>query len=527
MPRFGEHPARSDASCADLAAARMFSWASFMSRLVLIRLKRAVPRHVWVRARARWWQMKQALELDHSAVQWPWFRRPGRAELSFLHLQAVSLERRRFQSVESKLAVWTMSSLSPLVVLAHIARGLQKHGTYVARVEGVGRVRQAAEMFWLALRYNCPPKSYYKFRLFDSSRPLSSSLNYLHEFQLVRLLSSLNRPRPSTRTLNNKRDLSAIARMRGLAAAGPVVTFHNRSVQQWFTESERLPLRDLVMKAVDLQCGFWFELWMHRDGVWIGPHGRGLDEAELLDYVSSRSEDRDCLLQERLINHEHLASLCGRGLATLRIVTYRSADSTPRILMSSFRMPTGEGIVDNFAAGGIAAPVDFETGRLGVAIGKDVSRGQFREHPDSGAPIAGTALPFWPEAQRLALDAQRLFNDVPFVGWDIVLGPDGPTLLEANTTWCGDLVQMTHDRPLTQTAFLAVYLEHLAESGDGEAGATETCLQADSRQPVTKPSVAIERRCRVDQTQAESETLISYSARTSGPGVCAEDTRAD
>lgn len=136
--------------------------------------------------------------------------------------------------------------------------------------------------------------------------------------------------------------------------------------------------------------------------------------------------------------------------------------------MSSFRMPTGEEVVDNFAAGGIAAPVDLETGRLGVAIGKDVSRGQFREHPDSGAPIAGTALPFWPEAQRLALDAQRLFNDVPFVGWDIVLGPDGPTLLEANTTWCGDLVQMTHGLPLTQTAFLAVYLERLAESSDGK-----------------------------------------------------------
>lgn len=411
--------------------------------------------------------MKQALELDHSPVQWPWIRRPGNASLAFLHERAVALERQSFHSVESRVAVWAISVFWPLKSLVHIGRELQKRGRYVTRLEGIGRLRQASQMFVLAVRYNCPPKSYYKFRLFQRSRPLETSLDYLHEFQLVKLLSSLNRPLSSTRTLNDKREVATVARSRGLAAAGPLVSFRGGSVHQWFTESSSLPPRDLVMKAVNLQCGFWFELWTYRGGRWTGPEGRALDEAELLHYVSTRSEDRDCLLQERLTNHADLDGLCGQGLATLRVVTYLPREGTARTLMSTFRMPTGDSVVDNFAAGGIAAPVDLDTGRLGVAIAKDVARGQFEAHPDSGARITGRRLPCWPEAQRLALEAQGLFSDVPFIGWDIVIGPEGPLLLEANTTWCGDLVQMTHDRPLTETAFLAVYLQHLAESGDG------------------------------------------------------------
>ena len=50
--------------------------------------------------------------------------------------------------------------------------------------------------------------------------------------------------------------------------------------------------------------------------------------------------------------------------------------------------------VDNFHAGGIAAPVDLQSGKLGLAsnMGMDVRLGWLDRHPDTGAQIHGTHL---------------------------------------------------------------------------------------------------------------------------------------
>ena len=40
-------------------------------------------------------------------------------------------------------------------------------------------------------------------------------------------------------------------------------------------------------------------------------------------------------------------------------------------------MPTGGKSVDNFDAGGVAAPVDAVTGVMGAAVAKDPTRGRF------------------------------------------------------------------------------------------------------------------------------------------------------
>ena len=52
-------------------------------------------------------------------------------------------------------------------------------------------------------------------------------------------------------------------------------------------------------------------------------------------------------------------------------------------------------LVDNLHAGGIAAAVDLDTGRLGLAsnLGMDCSLGWLDRHPNSGAPITGFQLP--------------------------------------------------------------------------------------------------------------------------------------
>jgi hypothetical protein len=56
--------------------------------------------------------------------------------------------------------------------------------------------------------------------------------------------------------------------------------------------------------------------------------------------------------------------------------------------------------------------------------------------------IIGFQIPFWPETLKLAKDAARLHPQNRSIGWDIVVTPDGPGLIEGNHDWCKLVWQM-------------------------------------------------------------------------------------
>src|SRR5690606_12634464 len=97
--------------------------------------------------------------------------------------------------------------------------------------------------------------------------------------------------------------------------------------------------------------------------------GASRDEQGLLNHLANLSKEAPFVLQQRLTNHAALLDLSPRGLCTVRIVTFRAPDAqSSEILLSAFRIPKGGDIADNFARGGVACPIDVETGTLGVAV---------------------------------------------------------------------------------------------------------------------------------------------------------------
>ena len=119
-------------------------------------------------------------------------------------------------------------------------------------------------------------------------------------------------------------------------------------------------------------------------------------------------------------------------------------------------MPVGAAPVDNLSAGGIAAGVS-ESGHLSSAIGLDVSLGTHSHHPSTKAPILDEQLPQWREMVELALLAHEKFREPYFIGWDIALTDEGPVVVEANSTWGFELVQMPQNQPLGETKFVEVF----------------------------------------------------------------------
>ena len=179
----------------------------------------------------------------------------------------------------------------------------------------------------------------------------------------------------------------------------------------------------------------------------------------------SRTLERPVLLQERLRNHSVLAGLTSGGLCTMRLLTYRPPGSAVQLLLGVYRMPVGNAAADNFSQGGLAAPIDLATGRLGKAAtrsGKLIEA--VERHPNTGAVIEGHQIPFWNEAVRLVTRAHEAASRMVVVGWDVAVLEDGVVLVEGNREPSSRISQAASGVPLGETPLVACLNAHLRES---------------------------------------------------------------
>ena len=156
------------------------------------------------------------------------------------------------------------------------------------------------------------------------------------------------------------------------------------------------------------------------------------------------------IVQPVIEQHPILAEIHPASVNTVRIVTLVNGDDITCEL-AILRMGMNDRIVDNGLAGGIAAPLDLKTGTLSgpalrvfdVLVGKEL----FESHPTTGAALTGRLIPFIPESIELvAKGAERLKHEgFRTIGWDVVIGPDGPVVLEGNDAWTVPSVLGVHD----------------------------------------------------------------------------------
>jgi hypothetical protein len=210
-------------------------------------------------------------------------------------------------------------------------------------------------------------------------------------------------------------------------------------------------------------------LWHRRaEGFYSDDLDSCLTLTELYAALRVQSFEHPLILQPRIVNHPDLQALSGRGLSTVRVMTVRDTSGVIEAAIACLRMAVGPLVADNFGAGGLASPVALDDGRLGPAVFKS-RPGVFAAHPDTGADILGRNLPHWPEVTRLAVAAHREFKALPSIGWDIAITEDGPVIVEGNSEWGTNVIQLSHQKPLDATvipARLAEHLDRLVEARD-------------------------------------------------------------
>ena len=138
----------------------------------------------------------------------------------------------------------------------------------------------------------------------------------------------------------------------------------------------------------------------------------------------------DAILEEIVVQHPAMASLCPTSVNTVRVATLLG-DRAEGIVYAFVRIGNGK-VMDNVDCGGMAARVDLDTGML-KTVAADKQGNVFEKHPMTGTPIVGFQIPYWEEVKAMCLEAMRKVPQVRFVAWDVAVTPSCPLFIEGNS----------------------------------------------------------------------------------------------
>lgn len=161
---------------------------------------------------------------------------------------------------------------------------------------------------------------------------------------------------------------------------------------------------------------------------------------------------KDYVFQPLVVQHREMAALNPKSVNTLRILTCRKGNSAESALLGCVvvRIGRASSEVDNVSSGGICCGcgADGRLTKIAVSQADGVHFKREQTHPDHGYSFGGQQIPFYKESVNLCLEAHRHFSSVRVIGWDIAVTPDGPVLIEGNSSPGVDLHQAVERKGL-------------------------------------------------------------------------------
>ena len=136
------------------------------------------------------------------------------------------------------------------------------------------------------------------------------------------------------------------------------------------------------------------------------------------------------IVEDKVIQHPAIAALCPTSVNTIRVATLLG-DKKEGIVYAYIRIGNGK-VMDNVDCGGMAAPVDIDTGVI-AGVGANKAGETYEIHPMTGKRIPGTQIPYWEDVKAMCLDAMHTVPQVRFVAWDVAITENGPVFIEGNS----------------------------------------------------------------------------------------------
>ena len=145
------------------------------------------------------------------------------------------------------------------------------------------------------------------------------------------------------------------------------------------------------------------------------------------------------VIEELITQGEELSIMHPQSVNSFRVVTFR-IKNTVNILGITWRIGTGNAVMDNAGSGGIYASIEPT---LGIVVTDAINyKGQhFNIHPDTSTQIVGYKLPKWNEALSLIDDMATHIDGTTLISWDIAYSDKGWMMIEANDNGDWSIIQ--------------------------------------------------------------------------------------
>lgn len=369
-------------------------------------------------------------------------------------------------------------------------RALGEHGSHVARTHGVPRWRQFAQLWWIWVRRGMQPEVYYHYQLFRRGAWRCAHLYFqkAEASHVYRMLSARTHPELAELLLDKVAFEEWLVE-RGFPTVTTILEFEGGRMVRSRLDGGHLPRRDLFSKPRDSYGGRGAQRWRYCGSGWAGgADGRQRSESELMAELAGQSQGDGVLVQEQLRNDSALAPLAPGALSTVRMLTLRDENGVVSLVLAAAKIPAGSAATDHLRSGGVAAPVELATGRLGPAVREDTASvvAACERHPDTGAVIEGFQLPHWQRAVELVLRAHEELGPIAIIGWDVALLEQGPVIIEGNDDPGGLSSQLPAGVPIGETPVARAVASHLrrafAEGGAGRPRAVGPAIRGSHGQ---------------------------------------------
>lgn len=177
-------------------------------------------------------------------------------------------------------------------------------------------------------------------------------------------------------------------------------------------------------------------------------HGiRKIHTGELADRKAFYEECRrdKMLIEECIIQHEALEQIRPGCVNSIRINAARDRKGQVHLIGACLKCGGAGAVADNFHSGGIAYPVNLDTGRIAGPGRNNTEIRDYDRHPGNEVYMPGLQIPNWEQVRELAQQAMARMPHIGYVGWDIAVTPDGCELIEGNCHWPGgNIIQLDH-----------------------------------------------------------------------------------
>ena len=197
---------------------------------------------------------------------------------------------------------------------------------------------------------------------------------------------------------------------------------------------------DVFAKPFNGECGKGvFSLRVSENSVFVDGSETPLDD--VIDTLLSGNY----IIQERVKQHSQMAVLCPSSINTIRLHTVMDKDGHVHPFGVGLRIGRIWNSVDNWARGGVFVGIDMENGTLKpLGFLKPGYGTTTTVHPDTGVEFNGFEIPFYKEAESMAIQLHRYLYRCHSVGWDIAITEQGPVFIEGNGLWEISMAQTAH-----------------------------------------------------------------------------------